>query len=214
MKKPLASAVSLSTSSAFGADVKGVIRMPADQLKWQPMGSTGASVAWVVGDGTAKGPVVLFMKYPAGFDSGWHTHDGNYVATVVKGTMTAQGQGYTPQQMRLAYGANEAFDGRDGLPRFVKGLETLLDTLAPTKARVVLLSPTRQEDLGRPLPDPAAHNKNLRLYADAIRDIARQRIDQKFSAPKMVDNMLSVYESLLTQTTPTETPASQQNPIL
>ena len=92
MKKLFASAVSLSASAAFGADAKGGIRMPADQLKWQPMGSTGASVAWVVGDGKTKGPVALFMKYPAGFDSGWHTHDGDYVATVVKGTMTAQDQ--------------------------------------------------------------------------------------------------------------------------
>jgi glycosyltransferase involved in cell wall biosynthesis len=36
---------------------------------------------------------------------------------------------------------------------------------------------------------------------------ARQRIDQKFSAPKMVENMLAVYESLLTQqTAPSHTP--------
>jgi hypothetical protein len=61
------------------------------------------------------------------------------------------------------------------LPHFVKGLETLLDTFASTKARVVLLSPLKQEDLGRPLPDPTANNKNLRLYADAIRDVAKKR---------------------------------------
>jgi quercetin dioxygenase-like cupin family protein len=93
MKKLLASPVSRSAPAAFGAEAKGEIRVPADQLRWQPMGSTGASVAWVVGDDKAKGPVALFMKYPAGFDSGWHTHDGDYVATVVKGTMTAQSQG-------------------------------------------------------------------------------------------------------------------------
>lgn len=80
-----------------------------------------------------------------------------------------------PTVILVGYGANEAFDGRAGLPRFLKGLETLLDTFAPTKARVVLLSPTRQEDLGRPLPDPTAHNKDLRLYAGAIRDIAHKR---------------------------------------
>ncbi len=38
---------------------------------------------------------------------------------------------------------------------------------------------------------------------------ARQRIDQKFSAPKMVDNMLSVYESLLAQKS--QPPTSPQN---
>jgi lysophospholipase L1-like esterase len=80
-----------------------------------------------------------------------------------------------PTVLLIGYGTNESFEGPDGLPRFVKGYETLLDTLAPTKARLVLLSPLRQEDLGRPLPDPSAQNKNLRLYADAIRDLAKRR---------------------------------------
>jgi glycosyltransferase involved in cell wall biosynthesis len=38
---------------------------------------------------------------------------------------------------------------------------------------------------------------------------ARQRIDQKFSAPKMVDNMLSVYESLLA---PRSQPSTEPTP--
>ncbi len=80
-----------------------------------------------------------------------------------------------PTVLIIGYGANESFEGPKGLPRFVKGLETLLDTFAPTKARIVLLSPLKQEDLGRPLPDPAENNKNLRLYADAIRDVAKKR---------------------------------------
>jgi lysophospholipase L1-like esterase len=80
-----------------------------------------------------------------------------------------------PTVLVIAYGGNESFDGTAGLPRFVAGLNTLLDTLAPAKARLVLLGPPRQEDLGRPLPDPTAHNKDLRLYADAIRDVAAKR---------------------------------------
>lgn len=80
-----------------------------------------------------------------------------------------------PTLLIIGYGGNEAFDGPAGLPRFVAGLNTLLDALAPAKAEVVLLSPLKQEDLGRPLPDPAAQNKNLRLYADAIRDVAAKR---------------------------------------
>jgi hypothetical protein len=80
-----------------------------------------------------------------------------------------------PTVLLVGYGSVEAFDGPDGLPAFTKGLHTLLDALAPAKARVVLLAPLRQEDLGRPLPDPAAHNKGLRLYADAIRDVAQKR---------------------------------------
>ena len=39
----------------------------------------------------------------------------------------------------------------------------------------MLLAPLRQEDLGRPLPDPTADNKNLRLYTDALREAAKKR---------------------------------------
>jgi lysophospholipase L1-like esterase len=80
-----------------------------------------------------------------------------------------------PTVIIIGYGTNESFEGRQGLPRFVTGLETLLDTFAPTKARIVLLSPLKQEKLGPPLPDPKENNKNLRLYADAIREVAKKR---------------------------------------
>ena len=80
-----------------------------------------------------------------------------------------------PTVLVIGYGMNESFAGPAGLPHFVQGLNTLLDTLAPTHARVVLLSPIRHEDMGRPLPDPRAHNKNLRLYTDAIRAVAQTR---------------------------------------
>ena len=80
-----------------------------------------------------------------------------------------------PTVIFIGYGTNESFEGPKGLPRFVKGLETLLDAFAPTKARIVLLSPLKQENLGPPLPDPTENNKNLRLYADAIRDVAKKR---------------------------------------
>ena len=80
-----------------------------------------------------------------------------------------------PTVIILGYGTNESFEGPKGLPRFIKGLETLLETFAPTKARMVLLSPLKQENLGPPLPDPTENNKNLRLYADAIRDVAKKQ---------------------------------------
>jgi lysophospholipase L1-like esterase len=80
-----------------------------------------------------------------------------------------------PTVLVIAYGGNESFDGRAGLPAFVAGLDHLLDELAPAKARLVLLGPPRQEDLGPPLPDPAAHNRDLRLYGDAVREVARKR---------------------------------------
>jgi lysophospholipase L1-like esterase len=80
-----------------------------------------------------------------------------------------------PTVLLVGYGGNEAFHGSAGLPAFVSGLNTLLDALAPAKARLVLLSPLGQEAVARPLPDPAGHNKDLRLYADAIREVATKR---------------------------------------
>jgi lysophospholipase L1-like esterase len=80
-----------------------------------------------------------------------------------------------PTVIFVAYGANESFAGPEGLPRFIEGYGTLLDVLAKTGARIVLLSPTPHEDLGRPLPNPTEQNKNLALYRDAIREIAAKR---------------------------------------
>ncbi len=80
-----------------------------------------------------------------------------------------------PTVIVVGYGRNESFDGPGGLPRFTSGLNTLLDALAPSKAKFVLLSPTKQENLGRPLPDPEATNRNLRLYSEAIKDVAARR---------------------------------------
>jgi lysophospholipase L1-like esterase len=80
-----------------------------------------------------------------------------------------------PTAILLGYGGNEAFEGPAGLAHFLQGLETLLDTLAPTKARIILLSPPPHERLPKPLPDPAEHNRNLRLYSDAMRKVAVRR---------------------------------------
>ena len=80
-----------------------------------------------------------------------------------------------PMVLILGYGGNESFAGPAGLPRFLKGLDTLLDALAPTEARIVLLSPLRHERLAAPLPDPTEHNKNLELYRDALREVALKR---------------------------------------
>jgi lysophospholipase L1-like esterase len=77
-----------------------------------------------------------------------------------------------PTVIFLAYGGNESFDGEKGLPGFVQGYRHLLDQLAPLKARIVILSPTPQEDLGRPFPDPAPHNRSLQLYTAALARLA------------------------------------------
>jgi lysophospholipase L1-like esterase len=78
-----------------------------------------------------------------------------------------------PTVVLLGYGTNESFDGPIGLPRFQEGCKTLLAVLAPTRARILWLSPLRQEKMPPPLPDPVEQNRNLGLYRDAIAEIAR-----------------------------------------
>ncbi|HEV8605260.1 MAG TPA: SGNH/GDSL hydrolase family protein [Tepidisphaeraceae bacterium] len=80
-----------------------------------------------------------------------------------------------PTVLFVAYGMNESFEGEAGLSRFVDGYGKLLDALAPTKARLILISPIAHEDLGRPLPDPEAHNRQLKMYTEAIGGIAEKR---------------------------------------
>jgi lysophospholipase L1-like esterase len=80
-----------------------------------------------------------------------------------------------PTVIVVGYGTNESFEGPAGLTKFNDGLNVLLDTLKPAKASFVLLSPLKQENFGRPLPNPEAQNHNLRLYTDAIRNLAGRR---------------------------------------
>ena len=80
-----------------------------------------------------------------------------------------------PTAILVCYGTNESFEGETGLAKFTKGLERLLDELAPTKARIGLMSPPPMEDKGRPLPDPATQNKRLVIYRDAIKQVADAR---------------------------------------
>jgi hypothetical protein len=79
-----------------------------------------------------------------------------------------------PTVIIVGYGTNESFAGEAGLPRFKEGLNKLLDAFAPTKARIILMSPPQAVALP-PLPDIVQQNKNLRLYSDAIRDAAKNR---------------------------------------
>jgi lysophospholipase L1-like esterase len=84
-------------------------------------------------------------------------------------------QDLKPTILFLGYGMNESFDGPGGLAGFIADYEQLLSRLAPLKARIVLLSPTYHEDLGRPLPDPAEHNRNLEEYTAALKEFAQKR---------------------------------------
>jgi len=80
-----------------------------------------------------------------------------------------------PTVIFVAYGMSESFAGPSGVEPFVVQLDKMLDMLSRTQARMVLLSPIRHEDLGRPLPDPTDHNRDLRLYVDAVAKVAARR---------------------------------------
>jgi lysophospholipase L1-like esterase len=80
-----------------------------------------------------------------------------------------------PTVILLSYGANESYAGEAGLDGFLAGLDVLLAALDETGARIVFIGPPPHEDLGRPLPDPAEHNRNLKLYSDAIGRVAAKR---------------------------------------
>ena len=80
-----------------------------------------------------------------------------------------------PTVIFICYGTNESFEGEAGLEKFQKGYEKLLDELKPAMARIVLLTPTPFEKSARSLPDPAANNRRLAVYCEAIRKIADRR---------------------------------------
>ena len=80
-----------------------------------------------------------------------------------------------PNVIVVAFGTNESFEGEAGLPQFQKGLDVLLDTLAKTEARILLMSPPPMEKHGKILPDPTEQNRNLGLYRVALKDTAKKR---------------------------------------
>ena len=80
-----------------------------------------------------------------------------------------------PTVLAICYGANEAHAGEAGLPRFLQGINDLLDQFADTKARVVLLSPYKYLQGPAGAPSPAAYNKNVEIYSAAIDKVAAKR---------------------------------------
>lgn len=80
-----------------------------------------------------------------------------------------------PTLLMVQYGSNEAMRGSAGVGPFVAGLDRLLDALADTQARVVLVSPCPREKVAAPLPDPAPYNRQLSEYENALRETAARR---------------------------------------
>ena len=82
---------------------------------------------------------------------------------------------FKPTVIFVGYGANASYNGPAGLEDFRAGYLRMLAMLETTRATMILLSPIRQEDLGRPLPNPERHNQNRVLYGATIQQIANER---------------------------------------
>ncbi len=80
-----------------------------------------------------------------------------------------------PTVLVVGYGMADSFDGEAGRTRFVAGLNRFLDAVAPTRARVVLISPIAHSRQGESLPDPSPHNAMLERYARSIGEVAQSR---------------------------------------
>jgi lysophospholipase L1-like esterase len=126
---------------------------------------------------------VQFRDYALTFRNlGW---SGDEVSGIARASFDPVSKGYerlvnqikdaAPTVLLISYGHNESFNGAGGLDDFIAGYAKLLDDVAPLNARIVLISPTLQHEMGAPLPDPTDHNKDVRLYADAIATLAAKR---------------------------------------
>lgn len=78
------------------------------------------------------------------------------------------------------FGFNESFQGKAGLPKFKADLDSFLKTTLTKNysgkgnPRIVLFSPIANERTQDPnFPDPKANNVNIRLYAEAMAEVAR-----------------------------------------
>jgi len=88
---------------------------------------------------------------------------------------------FSPETFLCFFGYNESFVGPEGVAKFKADYATYLDQIGTKygpegRARFVLISPMAFENPGDPrLPDGTKENANLKLYTEAIRDVATER---------------------------------------
>lgn len=80
----------------------------------------------------------------------------------------------------LCFGMTESFSGEPGLDGFARDLDALLTEISAHSYNghgppvLALVSPIAHEDLGPPLPHPAAHDAQLVKYVETMRAAARE----------------------------------------
>ncbi|HEX4795619.1 MAG TPA: PVC-type heme-binding CxxCH protein [Humisphaera sp.] len=80
----------------------------------------------------------------------------------------------------MFFGYNESYGSAAGLPKFKRDLDAVIKQMLEQKyngasaPKLVLISSIAQENLHNPnLPDAAAHNKNIKLYTEAMAQVAK-----------------------------------------
>lgn len=87
---------------------------------------------------------------------------------------------YKTDVIFAAFGYNESFAGRDGLPAFKARFDAFLSQLKSrafngnSGARIIVISPVANEDLSG-IKAAERNNENLRIYSDAMADIASRQ---------------------------------------
>ena len=84
-----------------------------------------------------------------------------------------------PTVVIFGYGMASSFNGVGGVLDFQHQMNQLADLIQETSTnhavRFVYLSPIRHENLGAPLPDPGAHNRELEVLTHSLQELAAQR---------------------------------------
>lgn len=104
-----------------------------------------------------------------------------------------------PTVILVSYGTNEAFQGEAGLESFKANYTKLLDDLQKKTERIVLITPPLMEKHPAPLPDPAAYNANVKLYQQAIKQLAYDRGYQSLDLTELSGDITKVTAEKLPQ---------------
>jgi hypothetical protein len=79
-------------------------QFPAEELKWVEATPGGPQMAEVAGN-KKSGEFQFFLRFTAGSDSGWHTHDADMTAVVISGVVQNFEQGGEADAKPLAAGS-------------------------------------------------------------------------------------------------------------
>ena len=92
MKTIMALAMVAAATSAAMANPTASVSMPAKDTKWTPLDPSdkagkGPQFSVVFGEMGKKEPIGFFLKMPAGFKPGPHTHTSDDYAVIIQGTV-------------------------------------------------------------------------------------------------------------------------------